>query len=53
MVGIDYGQDTNEVIAVINQTLQNIKEVETEPTPDIDTLIMRELPTQIVINEVN
>ena len=35
MVGIDYGEDISEAIAVIQQSIQNIKEVEPEPAPDV------------------
>ena len=104
MVGIDYGEDINNAIAIVSQTLAKIETVETEPTPDIlvnelaastvnleirfwvdsrragflattskvtqavkealeaanievptdiYTLILRELPSQFVVNEVN
>ena len=104
MVGIDYGADIHDAIAIINQTLAEIETVETEPAPDIlvnelaastvnleirfwvdshragflattskvtkavkealeaanieiptdiYTLILRELPSQVVVNDIN
>ncbi len=35
MVGIDYGEDLSEAIAVISQALENFQEVETNPAPDV------------------
>ena len=35
IVGIDYGEDIGQAIAVINKVLENIEEVETTPFPDV------------------
>ena len=35
MVGIDYGENIDQAIAIINQSLQDLKEVETKPQPDV------------------
>ncbi|MEM7761880.1 MAG: mechanosensitive ion channel family protein, partial [Cyanobacteria bacterium P01_A01_bin.40] len=34
-VGIDYGEDISQAIAVISQVLNKIEEVESSPTPDV------------------
>ena len=35
MVGIDYGEDISEAIAVINKVLESTEEVEATPSPDV------------------
>ncbi|ELS04132.1 small-conductance mechanosensitive channel [Xenococcus sp. PCC 7305] len=49
MVGIDYEEDIDKAIAVIHQALQNLKEVETQPQPDI---LVKELAASTVNLEV-
>ena len=49
MVGIDYGEDIGEAIAVINRVLAEIKEVETNPNPDV---LVSELAASTVNLEV-
>ena len=49
IVGIDYGEDISEAIAVISQALVGIKEVETNPSPDV---LVNELAPSTVNLEV-
>ncbi|MGD1920733.1 MAG: mechanosensitive ion channel family protein [Pleurocapsa sp.] len=49
MVGIDYGEDIGDAIAVINTVLVKIKEVETTPKPD---LLVHELAASTVNLEI-
>ncbi|MDJ0595110.1 MAG: mechanosensitive ion channel [Pleurocapsa sp. MO_226.B13] len=49
MVGIDYGEDISEAIAIIDKVLRNIPEVETTPTPDI---LVNELAASTVNLEI-
>ncbi|MBE9043210.1 mechanosensitive ion channel family protein [Pleurocapsales cyanobacterium LEGE 10410] len=35
MVGIDYGEDISQAIAVINQVLNSVEQVESQPAPDV------------------
>ena len=49
MVGIDYSEDIGKAIAVINQVLAKIKEVETTPSPDV---LVSELAASTVNLEV-
>ena len=49
MVGIDYGEDISNAIAVISQVLENIEEVETAPTPDV---LVKELAASTVNLEI-
>ena len=46
IVGIDYGEDISEAIAVINRVLPQVKEVETTPAPDV-------LVTELAASTVN
>ena len=46
MVGIDYGEDVSQAIAVIMRILENIEEVESEPTPGV-------LVNELAANTVN
>ena len=48
-VGIDYGEDIGEALSVINQALTQIKEVETNPSPDV---LVQELAASTVNLEV-
>ena len=49
IVGIDYGEDISQAIAVISQALVGIKEVETNPSPDV---LVNELAASTVNLEV-
>ncbi|WP_019504827.1 mechanosensitive ion channel family protein [Pleurocapsa sp. PCC 7319] len=49
MVGIDYGEDLSQAIAVIMRILENIEEVESEPTPDV---LVNELAASTVNLEI-
>ena len=49
IVGIDYGEDISEAIAVLNKVILNIKEVETNPSPDV---LVNELAPSTVNLEV-
>ena len=49
LVGIDYGEDISEAIAVIMQVLNNTTEVETNPAPDV---LVSELATSTVNLEI-
>ena len=49
IVGIDYGEDISDAIAVINKVLVDIKEVETNPNPDV---LVNELAPSTVNLEV-
>ncbi|MEM7590884.1 MAG: mechanosensitive ion channel domain-containing protein [Cyanobacteria bacterium P01_A01_bin.83] len=49
IVGIDYGEDISQTIAVISQVLENIAEVETTPTPDV---LVKELAASTVNLEI-
>ena len=49
IVGIDYGEDISDAIAVINKVLVDIKEVETTPNPDV---LVNELAPSTVNLEV-
>ena len=49
IVGIDYGEDISEALAVIRQALVGIKEVETNPSPDV---LVNELAASTVNLEV-
>ena len=49
IVGIDYGEDISEAIAVIERVLADIKEVETNPRPDV---LVNELAPSTVNLEV-
>ena len=46
IVGIDYGEDISEAIAVIERVLPQVKEVETTPAPDV-------LVTELAASTVN
>ena len=46
VVGIDYGEDISEAIAVINRVLKQVEEVETTPAPDV-------LVTELAASTVN
>ena len=49
IVGIDYGENISDAIAVINKVLVDIKEVETNPNPDV---LVNELAPSTVNLEV-
>ena len=49
IVGIDYGEDIGDAIAVITKVLDNIAEVETNPQPDV---LVRELGASTVNLEI-
>ena len=49
LVGIDYGEDIGEAIAVINKVLLGMKEVETTPNPDV---LVNELAASTVNLEI-
>ena len=49
MVGIDYGEDISNAIAVIKQVLDNMEQVEKNPAPDV---LVNELAASTVNLEV-
>jgi small-conductance mechanosensitive channel len=49
LVGIDYGEDISEAIAVINRVLKEAQQVETTPAPDV---LVSELATSTVNLEI-
>ncbi|MEL6441001.1 MAG: mechanosensitive ion channel family protein [Cyanobacteria bacterium J06621_8] len=49
MVGIDYEENIGQAIALINQVLENLEEVEIEPHPDV---LVRELAASTVNLEI-
>ena len=49
LVGIDYGEDISQAIAVINRVLNNVAEVEADPAPDV---LVNELATSTVNLEI-
>ena len=49
MVGIDYGEDIGQAIAVIGEVLEKIEEVETDPAPDV---LVNELAASTVNLEI-
>ena len=49
IVGIDYGEDIGQAIAIISKVLENIEEVETAPTPDV---LVQELAASTVNLEI-
>ncbi|MDJ0634369.1 MAG: mechanosensitive ion channel [Xenococcaceae cyanobacterium MO_188.B29] len=49
MVGIDYGEDIGEAIAIIHKVLENIEEVEATPEPDV---LVKELAASTVNLEI-